>query len=106
MEESYTFDDYQWDAHKFASYDDPLYPVLGLAEEAGEVLGKFAKCLRGDRSRVDKEAVAKELGDVLWMVSEVCHYIGVDLSDVAKVNIDKLQSRLDRNVIKGDGDER
>ena len=31
-------------AHSFAKYDfNPLYPILGLAEEVGEVCGKIAK---------------------------------------------------------------
>ena len=102
----YTLNQYDEDAHKFATYDDPLYPVLGLAEEAGEVVGKFAKALRGDRDEADEDAVVKELGDVLWMLNECCHYIGVSLEDVALKNIGKLKSRLDRGVIKGDGDER
>ena len=36
--------EYQVKAHDFASYgENPMYPALGLAEEAGEVCGKIAK---------------------------------------------------------------
>ena len=42
--------EYQERAHETADYlgmnnGDYRYPVMGLAEEAGEVCGKFAKCI-------------------------------------------------------------
>ena len=48
----------------------------------------------------------KELGDVLWFVSEMSRMIGTNLSMVAEVNLKKLEDRQKRHVIKGDGDER
>lgn len=39
--------EYQKAAYKFASFgDNETYAYAGLAEEAGEVLGKFAKFIR------------------------------------------------------------
>lgn len=99
------FNDYQIQAHKTAAYIDPLYPVLGLAEEAGEVLGKFAKAARKG-VQVDKVAVSKELGDLLWGISEVCTMLDIDLLDVAINNIEKLNDRNERGVIVGEGDNR
>lgn len=97
--------EYSEQAHKFALYEGPTYPLYGLAEEVGEFLGKIAKAERGDKY-LDEEAACKELGDVLWMLNECCRYMNTDLETVAKDNIKKLTDRANRGVIKGDGDER
>ena len=52
------------------------------------------------------EDVKKELGDILWFVAGLCSVYGMRLSDIAQMNIDKLESRKQRNTIKGDGDNR
>jgi len=90
--------------------DHPIvYPTLGLANEAGEVAGKVKKIFR-DRGGVitdaDREALALELGDVLWYVSELCTRLGIPLGEVAAMNIAKLADRAARGVISGDGDHR
>lgn len=83
--------------------------VLGLVGESGEIAEKFKKILR-DKSGVvsdeDKQELAKELGDILWYVNSVAHLLGVSLDDVAAANLTKLQSRKDRNVLGGSGDNR
>jgi NTP pyrophosphatase (non-canonical NTP hydrolase) len=48
----------------------------------------------------------KELGDVLWFVSEMSYMIGTNLSEVAELNVKKLQDRQKRNTLKGSGDNR
>ena len=88
---------------------DYVYPVMGLSEEAGEVSGKFAKAVRDCNGEIDsarKEAIEKELGDVCWFVAELCTLLNVSMEEVMQKNIDKLTSRKERNVIKGEGDER
>lgn len=79
--------------------------VLGLGEEAGEVLGKFKKATRGDRE-LDIDSVKKELGDVLWYLTKTAHSIGSTLEEVATLNLKKLNERLDKGTIKGSGDNR
>lgn len=105
-----TVNEYQEAAHTFAKYgENKLYPVLGLAEEAGEVAGKFAKMIRDDNGAMSaerKDAVVKELGDVCWMVAEICTNLDVTLADVMMLNIEKLTDRKARNVINGSGDNR
>lgn len=96
---------YQIKAHEYADYEDEIYPWLALAEEAGEVLGKMAKFKRGDRDLVTDE-VTKELGDLLWQLSECAGQLGVTLEDVATMNLWKLDDRKKRNVIRGSGDNR
>ena len=98
--------DYQHKAHEYAAYNDDIYPWLALAEEAGEVVGKMAKFKRGDNPVLCKEAVTKELGDLLWQLQECAGQLGVTLEEVATMNLLKLHSRKARGVIKGDGDNR
>lgn len=100
------FDGYQRLAHQTAAYDGEAYPWLGLAEEAGELLRLKAKQERGDRSTIDRDAIAKEAGDVLWMLSEILTQHGISLTTVAVRNLAKLEDRMIRGKIKGDGDER
>jgi len=80
--------EYQLAAHGFADYTLPFvtegekptridycYPVMGLAEEAGEVSGKFAKAVRDNGGVISEERkteIVKELGDVCWFVAEIC----------------------------------
>ncbi len=88
-----------------------IYPAMGLGNETGEVMGKVKKWLRGDDgegavSDERKEMLKGELGDVLWYLSILAHDLDLSLDDIAKANIDKLQSRKERNALKGDGDTR
>lgn len=83
--------------------------VLGLVGEAGETADKIKKILRdkdGVVSLEDKSLIIKELGDTLWYVAAISRYLDVPLSDVASANIDKLESRKNRNKLHGEGDER
>jgi NTP pyrophosphatase (non-canonical NTP hydrolase) len=85
------------------------YPALGLAGEAGEVAEHAKKTIRDDRSVVTdtrREAMAKELGDVLWYVAQLATELGLELEDIAAENLRKLSSRQQRGVLSGSGDER
>jgi NTP pyrophosphatase (non-canonical NTP hydrolase) len=110
------FNDYQKEAISFAIYpkskewDLPLYPALGLAGEAGEVAEKIKKLMRDTDAKIltedQKREIAKELGDVLWYVANLAADIDYDLEEIAGMNIEKLQSRKERNALKGSGDNR
>ena len=83
------------------------YAGLELADEAGECLGKIKKHLRGDRSFEEtRELIKGELGDVFYPLACLCTEFGFTMEEVIEYNRKKLQSRLDRNMIKGDGDDR
>lgn len=107
-----TLNEYQEAAERTAIYPKEaklLYPVLGLAGEAGEVAGKVAKIYRDDKGELTKEkreAIIAELGDCLWMISAAATDLNVNLESIAKQNLEKLASRAERGVIHGDGDKR
>ena len=108
-----TFKDYQEKAVETAIYgagSNIIYPALGLANEAGEVLGKIKKVLRdkdGDFSGVEtREAIAAEIGDVLWYIAALANDLKIPLETIAQNNIEKLLDRRARNVIQGSGDNR
>jgi NTP pyrophosphatase (non-canonical NTP hydrolase) len=50
--------------------------------------------------------MAKELGDVLWYVSQIASELGLELEEIAQANLEKLLSRQRRGVLSGSGDER
>lgn len=86
-----------------------VYPILGLASEAGEVAGKMKKIFRdrdGEISQQDAEKLFDELSDVLWYVTCCVDDLGVTLEQLAHYNVQKLSSRMERNAIHGDGDNR
>jgi len=104
------FSEYQERANATAIYNTKfsiLYPTLGLAGEAGEVAEKVKKIIRDNKNIVDeREDIAKELGDVLWYVAAVARDIGFKLEAIAEMNIEKLESRKERGVLQGNGDNR
>ena len=71
-----------------------LVPLLGLAGEAGELLGEHKKWLRdGDSYKLFPERVKEELGDLLWYLTNVATKHGLALEDVATYNLNKTQRR-------------
>lgn len=107
------FKKYQEESRKTALYPDKgknyVYPTLGLAGESGEVAEKIKKVIRDKGGVIDdetREMLKKELGDVLWYVSQMASELGLSLDEVAEGNIEKLFSRLERGKIGGSGDNR
>ena len=107
------FDTYQLKARKTAQYpnlnSNNIYPTLGLVGEAGEVAEKVKKVLRDNKGIFDekaKDGIKKELGDVLWYISNLCTELNFNLEDVALQNLEKLKLRADKGMISGSGDDR
>ena len=107
------FSDYQTRSRVTAQYPSighpVVYPTLGLANEAGEVAGKLKTVFRdkgGVVSAETRDALAAELGDVLWYLAQVCTELEISLDDVAEANLTKLLDRQARGKIRGDGDNR
>jgi NTP pyrophosphatase (non-canonical NTP hydrolase) len=105
--------DYQQESQKTAIYPEiggpEIYPALGLANEAGEVLGKIKKVYRdkdGVYSQETLAAISDELGDVLWYLSQLATSLGLSLEMIGSHNLVKLRSRQARNTLGGSGDQR
>lgn len=108
-----TFKEYQKLSRKTAVYPNQggnfVYPTLGLAGEAGEVANKISKIFRDDGNTVSDERrreIEKELGDVLWYVSQLATELGLSLDKIASLNIENLFSRKERGTLHGAGDNR
>ena len=114
------FDRYQEQcASEFAFYPGMLvYPALGLAGEAGEVVEKVKKLIRDDEMPLDDDfntgdidpekrlAIALELGDVLFYVAMIADDIDYTMGEIAEMNLQKLSDRKDRGQLRGSGDNR
>lgn len=111
-----TLNEYQADMACTAIYKWPvIYPALGLANEAGEVLGKVKKLIRDNDVRFDnakeltdsqRADIASELGDVLWYIAALSRDLGVSLNEIGHINLEKLADRKARGKIGGSGDNR
>ena len=97
MSEDNALDAYQAAAARTInpSLDDKqrlLDAAAGLAEEAGEALAHVRKHVMQGRA-LDRDALARELGDALWCLAVAAQCIEVPLSQVASRNIEKLHQR-------------
>lgn len=66
--------------------------VMGLCGESGEVIDIVKKHIAHNHE-LDKDHLAKELGDVAWYLAETATALGYSLEDIFKMNIDKLKKR-------------
>ena len=66
--------------------------ALGLAGESGEVADIVKKVFMQGHP-MDREHLAKELGDVCWYIAETATAIGYDLETIMQMNIEKLMKR-------------
>ena len=67
------------------------HALWGLSSEVGEVCSLHQKTHQGHP--MDANALRKEIGDVLWMLAELCDVYGFTLEGVAEENIAKLRKR-------------
>lgn len=107
------FKTYQDQSRKTVVYPDKgnnfVYPTLGLVGESGEVAEKIKRVIRDKNGTIDenvKSAIMKELGDVLWYLSQLASELNLSLDEIANENLEKLSSRMERNQIHGEGDDR
>lgn len=83
------------------------YLTAGLVGEVGEFYSALAKFHRGDIDHQEcMKRARKELGDVMWFIARLSDYYQWDIEELLQENMDKLNDRKARGVIKGDGDER
>ena len=83
--------------------------VMGLCGESGEVIDIVKKHLAQGHP-LDKDKLAKELGDVAWYLAETAYAIGFPLEDILRMNIEKLKARYPEGFsseksMRRDGDD-
>ena len=75
-----------------------VIPYLGIIGEAGSVISELKKKLRdGDSYTNFKNKLKEELGDVLWYISAIASQNNINLEDIAKENVTKIQDRFSEN---------
>lgn len=115
-----TLNEYQDLARLTAKAQNPEHMAFGLLAESGEVAGILQRYHRGDKdyrmfshgsvaydlSNYAHLMLAKELGDVLWYLSQLADVLDLRLEDIALKNLDKLAKRKAEGTIEGSGDDR
>ena len=66
--------------------------VMGLCGESGEAIDIVKKWL-AQGHELDREKLAKELGDIAWYLAETAWALEIPLEDILKANIEKLEKR-------------
>lgn len=67
--------------------------VMGLCGESGEAIDIVKKWL-AQGHELDKEKLAKELGDIAWYLAEAATALEIPLEDILSANIEKLRKRF------------
>ena len=78
--------------------------ALGLAGEVGEVMEKLKKRLRD--GTFNPEEFQKELGDALFYLVALHQPFDLLILNTIRMNMVKLESREERGMIQGSGDNR
>lgn len=89
--------------------DNLIHFTFGLAGEVGEVTERIKKVHRDKDFKFDEDDykyLEKEIGDILWYVSQLATALNLSLEEIAVKNTDKLQSRKKRGKLQGSGDNR
>lgn len=72
--------------------DALINSVMGLCGESGEAIDIVKKWM-AQGHELDKEHLAKELGDIAWYLAEAATALDIPLEDILQANIDKLKKR-------------
>src|SRR5665647_2152949 len=69
--------------------------ALGLSGESGEIADHVKKVMFHGHPLDDatRDKIAKEIGDILWYCAMGARGIGMGLSEVATMNVEKLKKR-------------
>lgn len=69
-----------------------LFTLVGLSGEAGEALD-LEKKVKWHSHQLDEFHMKRELGDVAWYLAAAAEALGVKLTDIFDMNIEKLEAR-------------
>lgn len=88
------FNDYQQLAGKSLAGSEQVLTqcAIGLASETGEVLEHIQKYTFNHEPLIKAELM-KEMGDVLWYLSQIAEWADIPFEEVAMTNIKMLQER-------------
>ena len=67
--------------------------VMGLCGESGECIDIVKKWLAQGHA-LDRDKLAKELGDVAWYLAEAATALEIPLEEILAANIEKLKQRF------------
>ena len=73
--------------------------VMGLCGESGEAIDIVKKWL-AQGHELDRDHLAKELGDIAWYLAEAAYALGIPLEDILQANIEKLKRRYPEGFSK------
>ena len=73
--------------------------VMGLCGESGEAIDIVKKWLAQGHD-LDKDHLAKELGDIAWYLAEAATALDLSLEDILQANLDKLKKRYPQGFDK------
>jgi NTP pyrophosphatase (non-canonical NTP hydrolase) len=93
---------YEWSRRNFGP-QDPVLPLLGVAEEVGELCHAVLK--RKQAIRMDEDHIAKEkdaIGDIVIFLMDYCNRRGFNLLELINLAWDEVQAR-DWNKNRYDG---
>ena len=71
--------------------------VMGLCGESGEAIDIVKKWL-AQGHELDREKLAKELGDIAWYLAETAWALEIPLEDILQGNLDKLKNRYPQGL--------
>ena len=66
--------------------------VMGLCGESGEAIDIVKKWLAQGHD-LDREKLARELGDIAWYLAETAWALEIPLEEILQANIEKLRKR-------------
>lgn len=87
-----TYSQYEQNYSADASTVHEEASIIGLAAEAGELLGIVQKSIRKG-ILIDREKVIDELGDVLWYMCYVMDAHDISMDQLTDFNKNKLEAR-------------
>lgn len=94
---------------KLSRKDVLINSVMGLCGESGEAIDIVKKWM-AQGHELDKEYLAKELGDIAWYLAEAATALEIPLEDILQANINKLKQRypegfeVKRSTLRLEGD--
>ncbi|GAB6102176.1 MazG nucleotide pyrophosphohydrolase domain-containing protein [Thermococcus atlanticus] len=77
---------------EFGGYWEPFEMLAAVTEELGELAREMLE-LQGVKGRGDRERLEEELGDLLFSISCIANFYGVDIFEALRKSISKYRER-------------